>query len=71
MSVGLVVESSNSRLLKPGLPSGTLHGHAQAARLRILDVSDSNVSLRVVGVDGADKPEPLVETEALPQIERR
>ncbi|KDQ23761.1 hypothetical protein PLEOSDRAFT_1086202 [Pleurotus ostreatus PC15] len=71
----LTAESSNPHPLKTGMFPGALCGHAQVARLRILNKSDSHATLRVVDLGGniigaVSKLEPLVQAEILPQIER-
>ncbi|KAF4568439.1 hypothetical protein EYR36_010450 [Pleurotus pulmonarius] len=71
----LVVESGNLRPLKTEMLPGALRGHAQVARLRILNKSDSYVTHRIVDLGGnqigsVSKLEPLVQTEILPKIER-
>ncbi|KAJ8690665.1 hypothetical protein PTI98_012074 [Pleurotus ostreatus] len=68
----LTAESSNPHPLKTGMFPGALRGHAQVARLRILN---SHATLRVVDLGGnrigaVSKLEPLVQAEILPQIER-
>ncbi|KAF7421129.1 hypothetical protein PC9H_011649 [Pleurotus ostreatus] len=71
---GLGAKSYYPHRWKTEMPPGALYGRAQVARLRVVNKLDSNVTLRVLDLDGngigvVSRLEPLIRTEVIPQIE--